>query len=490
MSEKLPENASLRQLRIQAKERIRSVRIDDPSSPFQLSDAQLEIARQYGFDSWPKLVAHFETPIQVEKLKTAIETGDADTLQRLLRANVGLRKHLNEPLFAFETQPILRAAQHPKGSELLPILVRYGANPNIRSNWWAGGFSALDLAEVNNVEVLLGLGARLDISSAARLGRVDAVKELLALDPTTANHVGGDGQRPLHVAKTAEIAKLLIENGADLEAKDIDHESTPIQYQINNLDVVKQLLLCGAESDVFTAVVLDDVKLLRAIVQNNPGASDHRVGAIPFVTRQSNGGHIYTYLLGSGKSAIQVSDEHGSKSVLALLQSTSPPARRLIAAAWMADARAVDEFIRHNPEIGLQMGPDARAICDAAQAGKLETVRLLLQAGLDPNTTGMDSGSALHIACWYGWAEIVRELIGRVPLDQLDQHHGSPPLGWATHGAQHCRNPKGDYIAVVEMLILAGADPNAAANRNGASMIAQSGSRTDVIETLKRFRAN
>ena len=135
------------------------------------------------------------------------------------------------------------------------------------------------------------------------------------------------------------------------------------------------------------------------------------------------------------------------------------------------------------------MGADSRAITDAAQAGKTETVRLLLEAGLDPMTPGMDAGSALHLACWFGYVEVVKLLIGRVPLDVRDSVHGSPPLGWAVHGAHNCRNKAGDYVAVVETLLVAGVDPNVRANSIGTSMLAQAGTREDIKEVLRRFGA-
>ena len=58
---------------------------------------------------------------------------------------------------------------------------------------------------------------------------MDILRELLDKDPTSVNAPGGDGERPLHFAATAEIAELLIARGADLEQRDVDHEGTPIQ---------------------------------------------------------------------------------------------------------------------------------------------------------------------------------------------------------------------------------------------------------------------
>ena len=49
-----PTRPSLEQLRKQAKERLASM----PDA--RLADAQFTLARDYGFDSWPKLVRHVE----------------------------------------------------------------------------------------------------------------------------------------------------------------------------------------------------------------------------------------------------------------------------------------------------------------------------------------------------------------------------------------------------------------------------------------------
>src|SRR6185503_8181608 len=55
---RLPARPSLEQLRKQAKERLETLRASAPSA--RLSDAQLALAREHGFASWPKLIAHVE----------------------------------------------------------------------------------------------------------------------------------------------------------------------------------------------------------------------------------------------------------------------------------------------------------------------------------------------------------------------------------------------------------------------------------------------
>jgi hypothetical protein len=59
MSRELPPNPNLEHLRKQAKNLLRELQQEKPT--LQLSDAQHEIAKQYGFASWPKLKAHVES---------------------------------------------------------------------------------------------------------------------------------------------------------------------------------------------------------------------------------------------------------------------------------------------------------------------------------------------------------------------------------------------------------------------------------------------
>src|SRR5687768_3954111 len=55
----LPERPSLEQLRKQAREHLDTLRTADPS--VKLAAAQHALAREYGFESWPKLVDHVES---------------------------------------------------------------------------------------------------------------------------------------------------------------------------------------------------------------------------------------------------------------------------------------------------------------------------------------------------------------------------------------------------------------------------------------------
>ncbi|HUF27827.1 MAG TPA: hypothetical protein VMM18_12705 [Gemmatimonadaceae bacterium] len=88
---RLPARPSLEQLRKRAKERLVALREADPAAT--LADAQLALAREYGFASWPKLVHHIESVQasgrleQFERLANDLLAGyhgDAEALRRLI----------------------------------------------------------------------------------------------------------------------------------------------------------------------------------------------------------------------------------------------------------------------------------------------------------------------------------------------------------------------------------------------------------------------
>src|SRR5690242_8989588 len=109
----LPARPSLEQYKKQAKDFVRVVKSGDleiverikkyhprPGSlsvKFVLADAQLVIAREHGFESWPKFAKHIEgltrekSPVsKFESAADAIVAGDAATLKSLLRESPNL----------------------------------------------------------------------------------------------------------------------------------------------------------------------------------------------------------------------------------------------------------------------------------------------------------------------------------------------------------------------------------------------------------------
>jgi hypothetical protein len=94
---KLPENPDLRHLKDQAKDLLKAGQAET------LAKAQLQIAREYGFASWPKLKAHVESLHFAGQLMLAIDAEDLEEVKRLMTGHPELHSaqvgpHKDQPL--------------------------------------------------------------------------------------------------------------------------------------------------------------------------------------------------------------------------------------------------------------------------------------------------------------------------------------------------------------------------------------------------------
>ncbi len=82
----LPDRPNLRHLKDQAKDLLRA------GEAASLSAAQFQIARLYGFPSWPKLKAHVDLLTETGRLKQAIDTNNLEEVKRMMTRNPGLHR--------------------------------------------------------------------------------------------------------------------------------------------------------------------------------------------------------------------------------------------------------------------------------------------------------------------------------------------------------------------------------------------------------------
>jgi ankyrin repeat protein len=196
MSRSLPLRASLEWLKKLSKDRLDALRATDPTA--QLSDAQLEVAREFGFASWRKLKAHVElvrekldavVPPDVRqraasdsvapddpdlaKLLAAVEAGEEPAITELLNRRPALAA-----AHGSEGQTPLHVAAQCNDPRLAAVLVAYGAD--VDAKFGTSGHTAVSWAVTCNApecaRTLVALGAEADLFCAAGIGALEEVQ--------------------------------------------------------------------------------------------------------------------------------------------------------------------------------------------------------------------------------------------------------------------------------------------------------------------------
>jgi ankyrin repeat protein len=424
----------------EAVERVRALHPTPPApEDFLLSDAQLVIARGYGFLGWPHLKRKIEslTKSPLDLFKASIEAGDVDQVRQLLQAHAHLVNRINEPMFSFSS-PAAHVAR--ANLALLDLLLTCGADLNARSEWEKGGFGILEQVSPDEAAPLIARGARIDVWAAANLGMMAELAALIAREPLLVHAKGGDGKRPLHFARTIEIARFLLDHGAELDALDDDHSSTPAQHLIGDRTEVAGFLVAqGARSDLLLAVALGDPALVQRHLDAEPRAIAMRVDQdwFPMVDTAANGGHIYQWTLGFHVSAFDIARSRNHTEVIELLLDRAGPLDRLMDALWRGDDARADTIVAADPQL-VARAPEKvlRQVADAARNNNAAAVRTMLGRGFPVTARSQHGAMPLHWAAFHGNPDMLADVLRHdPPIDATDREFGGTPMGWLIHGA-------------------------------------------------------
>jgi hypothetical protein len=250
----------------------------------------------------------------VKAFRDAVPRGDATAVARLL-ALPHVKDQVNAPMFAFGQRAAHVAA---KRVPMLEVLIAAGADLNLKSEWENGPYTVLDNATEETARFLLSRGVKLTPNVAARLGWIDELRQLLDSDPSLVHARGGDGQQPLHEAATVAIADLLLDRGADVHVRCIDHKSTAAQYALaQRPEVCRRLLERGAGADIFMPARLGDVALATRVLDSDPQGIAARINEPGYAPVPPL--HIYCWTLGFGMSPHDVALKSGHRDVYDLL---------------------------------------------------------------------------------------------------------------------------------------------------------------------------
>ncbi|MEM7414118.1 MAG: ankyrin repeat domain-containing protein [Gemmatimonadota bacterium] len=373
--------------------------------------------------------------------RRAVEHEDPEELRAAFAAHPSLTDVIDAPWFSFDKPALVHAAAR-RNRELVDALLELGADIDAKSEWEAGPYSALhslvDGATPESLALadhLVERGAMIDIHSAAGMGRADRVTELLDEDPELVNAPGPDGAAPLHLARTPEIAAMLLERGAAIDQRCVDHNSTPSMWAAQGREPVMHFLLRqGATPDLFQAALLNSVGLAEHILSADPNAIDVRIRfgeSHPHL----GGGDKYVWALDGADTPLEVARRRSAHEVYGYLLDRSSPAARLLQAARRSDLPNIRAIVGRHPTLLGELNEPS--LCELLYSGA-DAARLLIQHGVSPNVRdGGPGATPLHHAAWRGLADVATVLLDAgADISIRDRHYDATPLGWANENNQ------------------------------------------------------
>jgi ankyrin repeat protein len=425
------------------------------------TDAQLVIAREHGFESWPKFASHIE-------------------MLHMIRSVASLK----DPVAAFiEVACVPRHADHGSGTleHAEMLLSQY---PQVAE-------STIHTAAILGDETVVRDFLSRDPKNATATGGPygwDALTHLcfsryLRLDKTRSQGFVGSARalldagarantgwsemidyptpRPILeriiygaacIARQPELTRLLLERGSDP-----NDEETPYHAPEGYDNTIVKILLASGKlnSGSLSSMLLrktdwHDEEGIRLVLE--AGADPNFVtkwgdNALHHALRRDNSLKIIELLLNrtadpalknasDGTSATVMAVRRGRGDVLALLEQRNVNLDfggidQVVAACARGDRESIRRLVEGEPRLAQELGEcGGTPLAEFAGNGNLEGVRCLLDLGVNVSDTYKKGDAyfdltpesmALHVAAWRAQHSVVKELIKRgAPVNALD----------------------------------------------------------------------
>jgi len=460
-----------------------------PANP-KLTDAQLVVAGEYGFPSWPAWKAFVETrgldrKRQAEIALRAVCSNDIARARVLLKADPDLARedfHLAcacGEIDAVETflkrDPAL--ATRPGGIEnwepiqyacfsrwlrcdvertqgiiaVVKRLLDLGANPN--------AFHMITWMEEPWKETILfaasGIANNAELTRILLAAGADVNEQLPEPDPNDPKKSPWGTEVLYHTSEFRDTAclRLLLEaKPHPLSVSYCMGRALDFEYP----DSVKLFLAHGADPNLRVPWAENRTHLHKAVQSNR---------SVGIVAALIDAGADVFAKDARGLTAYQYAVRYGRTDIQRLLEKSGPQVAT-------EEDRSLGLIMQGKAPGPLEQPVHPDLLCEAARRNDLDAINRLLDAGADINASdvGQYGTPPLHWAAWRGQFEAVRLLVERGADIHLANLYGGAALGTAIHGSANCfdveggpamRLPEealqGDYPRIVEYLIAAGA---------------------------------
>jgi ankyrin repeat protein len=391
----LPDTPNLEWLRKQAKQRLKELRQAD--SDARLADAQLDLARRYGFPSWRALKEHVDSLTVDGQLFEAAQTGDVSKLRALLDAHPAKLYVRNQPY----EHTLLHIAAHNGRLEVVELLLKRGIDPNTREK--------------------------------------------------------GDNTYALHWAAAAghlDVVRVLADAGGDVVGDGDDHALQVIGWatgwegcdDATHRALADFLISRGAQHHIYSAMALNDAEEVRRVVANDPSQlarpqshnEDFRL-PLHFAVHKKLRGMIVLLLelgadpLGTDASgftaAAYATDPEIDVPILEAIRQRVGPT--LLTSLGLGDWESAARILERDPSAVEKDG----LLHLMAKRGNAAAVKWLLERGANPSALWNHWGALvtpLHLATLANHPDVARELLDAGADSTIrDSMHDSDALGWA-----------------------------------------------------------
>jgi ankyrin repeat protein len=467
----LPAQPNLEHLKNEAKQRLKALRAQEPNA--QLTEAQLAVARDYGFASWRALKAYVDE-VTRKRVFAAARAGDVETVRRAFEGGF-------DPSLTDDDGRTIHQIGKAGGNEAIELLAREFQERRDRPAAVEQAVNAiLDAAEKGRGAELGRLldahpdlidarggnsWGRTALHMAAWRNRGTCVRLLLDRGADVRFRDYGDNAYALHFAADAadlDVVTLLVEAGSDVVGEGDDHQVGVLGWATCfarvREDVAAYLLAHGARFNLWSAIALDREGDVRGFIAREPALLSARMSRNEHYrtplhhAAAKNRPRMVRLLLDLGAEA-NASDATGATALTTAAQEHADPAivTMLLAASVKLDFmsalyleryEAAEVMLKDDP---TRLGPDGRdtmALHLSVSKKNAGAVQWLIAHGVDVNAKRnlWDCNStALHMTAESGAIEIARLLLDAGADPNIhDDKYDATVLGWA----EYCEQPQ------------------------------------------------
>jgi ankyrin repeat protein/transposase len=430
-----------------------------------LTEVQLVIAREHGFQSWPRFAHHVETVMRIESVAKLVDPVAAflevATIPQYTGHATGTVEHAE--MILARNQTLANAKGGPLDWDPLTYLCfsRYLRIDKSKAE-----------AFVATARALLEAGAR---AQSGWYETIDRPTPHKILESTLYGAAG--------IAQHAGLTQLLLDHGADPNDDELpyhvpetyDNTVVEVLLKSGKLNLKSKGFLLARKADWHDAAGMK-------LVLEHGGDPNYQLiwdgNAFHHTLRRDNALSTVALLLDYGAnpdlrtvqegfSATAIAARRGRSDVLGLFSERGIPIHlsgvdKLIAACACGDKTEIDRILGAAPTLLRELLADGgRVLSEFAANDNLEGVRCLLDLGVDTNAPhGKGDAywdvtretSAIHFAAWRASHSVVAELIERGAQVNAIDGRGRTPLMLAAKAcvdSHWTRHRKPDSVAAL-----------------------------------------